>query len=112
MLLLQYEPFQLVLGFLSWFIYGGLTGGDELLSCYFLQYPLKFCFFKAKMKPGGRMSTWRGKFVIGLTGNIAMGKSVVRKMLAHLGVYGIETNAQGHRAIAKDAPGYQKVMDT
>jgi len=28
------------------------------------------------------MSAWHGKYVIGLTGNIATGKSVVRKMLA------------------------------
>jgi hypothetical protein len=72
----------------------------------FLQLPLKFCFSKAKMKPGGRMSAWQGKFVIGLTGNIAMGKSVVRKMLEHLGANGIDVNALGYRAIAKDAPGY------
>jgi len=37
------------------------------------------------------MSRWPGKYVIGLTGNIATGKSVVRKMLEHLGAYGIET---------------------
>jgi len=29
------------------------------------------------------MSTWPDKFVIGLTGNIATGKSVVRRMLEH-----------------------------
>lgn len=58
------------------------------------------------------MSAWPGKFVIGLTGNIATGKSVVRKMLEHLGAYGIDADALGHRAIAKDAPGYQAVMNT
>ena len=58
------------------------------------------------------MSAWPGKFVIGLTGNIVTGKTVVRKMLKHLGAYGIDANALGHRAIAKDAPGYQKVLDT
>ena len=30
-------------------------------------------------------SKWPDKYVIGLTGNIATGKSVVRKMLEHLG---------------------------
>ena len=35
------------------------------------------------------MSAWPGKYVIGLTGNIATGKSVVRKMLEHLGAYGV-----------------------
>ena len=58
------------------------------------------------------MSAWPGKFVIGLTGNIATGKSVVRKMLEHLGAYGIDADALGHRAIAKDAPGYRDVLDT
>jgi len=58
------------------------------------------------------MSAWPGKFVIGLTGNIATGKSVVRKMLEHLGAYGIDADALGHRAIAKDAPGYQAVVDS
>ena len=58
------------------------------------------------------MGAWPGKFVIGLTGNIATGKSVVRKMLEHLGAYGIDADALGHRAIAKDAPGYQDVVDT
>ncbi|MBE9473344.1 MAG: dephospho-CoA kinase [Chloroflexi bacterium] len=58
------------------------------------------------------MSAWPGKYVIGLTGNIATGKSVVRKMLEHLGAYGIDADALAHRAIAKDAPGYQAVLDT
>ena len=58
------------------------------------------------------MSAWPGKFVIGLTGNIATGKSVVRKMLEHLGAYGIDADALAHRAIAKDAPGFQPVLDT
>jgi dephospho-CoA kinase len=58
------------------------------------------------------MSAWPGKFVIGLTGNIATGKSVVRKMLEHLGAYGIDADALGHRAIARDAPGYNTVVDT
>ena len=57
------------------------------------------------------MSAWPGKYVIGLTGNIATGKSVVRKMLEHLGAYGIDADALGHRAIAQGAPGYQPVVD-
>jgi dephospho-CoA kinase len=58
------------------------------------------------------MSAWPGKYVIGLTGNIATGKSVVRKMLEHLGAYGIDADALTHRALAKDAPGYQPVVET
>ncbi|RME91568.1 MAG: dephospho-CoA kinase [Anaerolineae bacterium] len=58
------------------------------------------------------MSKWPGKYVIGLTGNIATGKSVVRRMLEHLGAYTIDADALAHRAIAKGAPGYQPVVDT
>jgi len=58
------------------------------------------------------MSAWPGKTVIGLTGNIATGKSVIRKMLEHMGAYGIDADALGHRAIARDAPGYQLVLNT
>ncbi len=57
------------------------------------------------------MSAWQGKYVIGLTGNIATGKSVVRKMVEHLGAYGIDADALGHRAIARGAPGYQAVVE-
>jgi len=52
------------------------------------------------------------RYVIGLTGNIATGKSVVRKMLEHLGAYTIDADALAHRAISKGAPGYQPVIAT
>lgn len=58
------------------------------------------------------MGKWTGKYVIGLTGNIATGKSVVRRMLEHLGAYGIDADALSHRAIARGAPGYKPVVDT
>lgn len=58
------------------------------------------------------MSYWSGKFIIGLTGNIATGKSVVRRMLEHLGAYGIDADALGHRAISSDGPAFQPVLDT
>ena len=57
------------------------------------------------------MSNWPGKYVIGLTGNIATGKSVVRRMLEHLGAYTIDADALSHRAIARGAPGYQPMLD-
>jgi dephospho-CoA kinase len=57
------------------------------------------------------LSHWPGKYTIGLTGNIATGKSVVRRMLEHLGAYTIDADALSHRAIAKGAPGYQQVLD-
>lgn len=57
------------------------------------------------------MSKWPGKYIIGLTGNIATGKSVARRMLEHLGAYTIDADALSHRAIAKDAPGYKPVLE-
>jgi len=57
------------------------------------------------------LSNWPGKFVIGLTGNIATGKSVVRRMLEHLGAYTIDADALTHRTYARGAPGYQHVID-
>ncbi|HLA99101.1 MAG TPA: dephospho-CoA kinase [Anaerolineales bacterium] len=57
------------------------------------------------------MNAWPGKYIIGLTGNIATGKSVVRRMLEHLGAYGIDADALGRRAIARGAPGYRPVVD-
>ena len=57
------------------------------------------------------VSNQPGKFVIGLTGNIATGKSVVRRMFEHLGAYTIDADALTHRTYAKGAPGYQQVID-
>lgn len=57
------------------------------------------------------MSKWADKYVIGLTGNIATGKSVVRKMLERLGAFGLDADALAHRAIAKDAPGFTPVVN-
>ncbi|NIS80950.1 MAG: dephospho-CoA kinase [Anaerolineales bacterium] len=58
------------------------------------------------------MSRWPNKYVIGLTGNIAAGKSTVRKILQDLGAYGIDANELAHRAIGKDAPGYERLVRT
>lgn len=58
------------------------------------------------------MSNVPGKKIIGLTGNIATGKSVVRRMLEHLGAYTIDADGLAHRVIAKGAPGYKPVLDT
>jgi dephospho-CoA kinase len=54
---------------------------------------------------------WKGKYVIGLTGNIGTGKTVVRRMLEHLGAYGIDADALSHRVIARGGPGYPKVLE-
>lgn len=58
------------------------------------------------------MNKWKNKYIIGLTGNIGTGKSVVRRMLEHLGAYGIDADALAHRAMAKGAPGYEPVLNT
>jgi dephospho-CoA kinase len=55
-------------------------------------------------------SRWPHKYVIGLTGNIATGKSVVRKMLEHLGAFGVDADALSHQAIAKGGPAYSAVV--
>lgn len=57
------------------------------------------------------MSAWSGKTIIGLTGNIATGKSVVRKMMEHLGAYGIDADSLANRAIARSSPGFQPVVE-
>lgn len=58
------------------------------------------------------MSRWPNKYVIGLTGNIAVGKSVVRQMLQHLGAYTIDADSLSHRAMAPGAPAYKPIVET
>jgi dephospho-CoA kinase len=55
---------------------------------------------------------WSGKYVIGITGNIATGKSVVRRMLEHTGAFGIDADRLAHRAMSPGAPAYQPVVET
>ncbi len=55
---------------------------------------------------------WPGKLVIGLTGNIATGKSVVRRMLEALDAFGIDADGLAHRAMSPGAPAFQPVVDT
>jgi dephospho-CoA kinase len=58
------------------------------------------------------VSRWANKYVIGLTGNIGVGKSVVRQMLQHLGAYTIDADGLTHRAMAPGAPAYKPIIDT
>ena len=55
------------------------------------------------------MGAWSGKYVIGLTGNIATGKSLVRKMLESLGAYGIDADALSRQVTDVGGAGYQAV---
>jgi dephospho-CoA kinase len=57
------------------------------------------------------MSAWPGKYVIGLTGNIATGKSEVRIILEHLGALGIDADKLAHQVLAPDSAGYQAIVD-
>lgn len=50
--------------------------------------------------------------MIGLTGNIATGKSAVRTMLEELGASGIDADALAHRMIARGAPGFARVVES
>ena len=58
------------------------------------------------------MGRWEGKTVIGLTGNIATGKSLVRRMLEHLGAYTIDADGLAHQVMAPGAPAYKPVIVT
>lgn len=58
------------------------------------------------------MGRWPDKYVIGLTGNLAMGKSLVRRMLEHLGAYTIDAGGLAYQAMAPGAPGYKPIVET
>lgn len=57
------------------------------------------------------MSLWKDKYVIGLTGNIAVGKSLVRQMLQHLGAYPVDADGLAHQVILPGAPGYLPTVE-
>ncbi len=50
-------------------------------------------------------------YVIGLTGNIASGKSVVLEMLERLGAKIIDADALAHEVIERGTPGWQAVVE-
>ena len=58
------------------------------------------------------MGRWQNKYVIGLTGNIGVGKSVVRQMLQHCGAYTIDADQLAHQVLLPGAPAYKPVIDT
>jgi dephospho-CoA kinase len=57
--------------------------------------------------PGGR----QGLYVIGLTGNIATGKSTVAQMLAQLGAQVIDADALAHQAMRAGTPVWHQVVE-
>lgn len=52
------------------------------------------------------------KTIIGITGNIATGKSVVRHMLTNAGALSIDADVIAHRLYYKDGPAYEEVLET
>ncbi len=50
--------------------------------------------------------------IIGLTGGIGSGKSVVGAMLADLGAYVIDTDKVGHRVYAPGSDGFGRIVET
>jgi dephospho-CoA kinase len=54
---------------------------------------------------------WKDKYVIGITGNIATGKSLVRSMLQHLGAYTIDADGLAHQVMVPNAPAYRPVIE-
>ncbi len=57
------------------------------------------------------MGRWANKYVIGLTGNIGMGKSVVLRMLEHLGAFTIDADNLAHQTMMPGAPAYHPVIE-
>lgn len=51
------------------------------------------------------------QIIVGLTGNIATGKSVVRRMLANSGALGIDGDDIAHRMLYPGGPAYQPVIE-
>jgi dephospho-CoA kinase len=50
--------------------------------------------------------------LIGLTGNIATGKSLVAQMLAELGAFVIDADRVAHEVMAPDGPAYDAVIES
>lgn len=55
---------------------------------------------------------WSDRFVIGLTGNIGTGKSLVRRMLENMGAFGIDADKLAQKAAEKGTPGYLEIIKT
>ena len=51
-----------------------------------------------------------GRFILGITGNIGSGKSLVLKMLEQKGAFIIDADAISRRVTQKDAPAYQPIV--
>jgi dephospho-CoA kinase len=59
----------------------------------------------------GEKQQHKDHFIIGLTGNIGTGKSLVRKMLQHLGAYAVDADILTHQALNPGSPAHDKVVN-
>jgi dephospho-CoA kinase len=59
----------------------------------------------------GEIKPHKNRFIIGLTGNIGTGKSIVRKMLQHLGAYGIDADVLTHETLKPDGPAQERILN-
>lgn len=56
-------------------------------------------------------SSFSQRFIIGLTGNIGTGKSLIRNMLQHLGAFGIDADALSRQVLLKNTLVQRKISD-
>lgn len=61
-------------------------------------------------KAADRAGTAGSRRVIGLTGNVAVGKSTVTRLLRAKGVHVIDMDRMTHRALRRTGPGYEPVV--
>src|SRR5438270_11205502 len=64
----------------------------------------------SKLKTQNSLMPYHGKTFIGLTGNIACGKSTVLRQLRELGAHTIDADGLVHIILAKDGPAYAPVV--
>src|SRR5438309_5377209 len=55
--------------------------------------------------------TFKGKILLGLTGNIACGKSVVLRQLRKLGAFVVDADSLIHVILQKGGPAYEPVLN-
>ena len=57
-------------------------------------------------------AAWTGKTIIGLTGNIAMGKSLALQLLKELGAFTIDADQVAHAVIRRGQPAHAAIVQT
>ena len=55
-------------------------------------------------------AVWPDKFIIGLTGNIATGKSLVRRLLEELGAFTIDADLVAHEVMRRGQPAHAAIV--